>query len=106
MNTFNKREPITRLSNPHLLDLGELTEILKSNLRLLDGHLPLIWEEVLKINLLYPNRTLNQLAESLKEINPFDYHSSLVPIIYTNRLRRVLTSTLIGMIIAKYMMVG
>lgn len=39
MNTSYKREPITRLSTPHLFNLGELTETLKSNLRLLDGHL-------------------------------------------------------------------
>lgn len=96
MNTFNKQEPIKTLSTPHHLNLGEMTEILKSNLRLLDGHLPMIWEAALKINNLLPNLTLNQLADSLKHTNPFDYHSSLSPIIYANRLRRVLASTLMG----------
>lgn len=97
MNPFNKQEPIKTLSIPHHLNLGEMTEILKGNLRLLDGHLPMIWVETLKTNELHPNRTLNQLANSLKEMNPRGYNSSLLPIIYTNRLRRVLASTLMGM---------
>ena len=79
------------------MHLGKMTEMLKSNLRLLDGHLSRIWEETLKLNALYPNQTLNQLAEKLKEINPCNYPSSLLPIIYTNRLRRVLAAELMGM---------
>lgn len=98
MHTFNKKEPpLKTLSLPYYLNLGELTEILKNNLRLLDGHLPLIWEETLKINERHPNQTLSQLAEGLKEINPCSYSPSLLPFIYTNRLRRILASTLMGM---------
>lgn len=70
MNTFNLKESIKALSIPYHLNVGEKTEILKNNLRLLDCALPIIWEEALKIVELHPNRTLNQLAESLIEINP------------------------------------
>jgi len=97
MNTYNKQEPIKTLSTPHYLNLGEMTEILKSNLRLLDGDLPKIWEGTLKINELHPDRTLNQLADILREMNPCGYNSSLLPILYTNRLKRVLASALLGM---------
>jgi hypothetical protein len=97
MNTSYKQEPLTVLTTPHHLNLGEMTETLKSNLRLLDGHLPLIWKETLKLNSLYPNSDFNQLAGSLKETNPCNYHNSLVPMIYANRLRRVLAAELMGM---------
>ncbi len=97
MNAFSKQDPIKTLSTPHYLNLGEMTEILKSNLRLLDGDLPMIWGETLKINVLHPNRTLNQLADILKEMNPCGYNSSLLPILYSNRLKRVLASVLMGM---------
>lgn len=97
MSTLNKRAPIKTICIPYYLNLGVLTEILNCNLRLLDGHLPFIWKEALKINEHHPNLTLSQLAKILEEINPCGYDDSLLPILYSNRLKRVLASSLMGM---------
>ncbi|WP_134088535.1 HpaII family restriction endonuclease [Olivibacter sp. XZL3] len=88
---------LLEINAPYFLRFGDYNELLSLNLQLLDSCLHTMYLEALKISQQHKRYCLKEVAEQLAKRNPLNYEPHLVPKIYEDRVKRLLTASLLGM---------